>query len=102
MSVHVLVRLRVKYGENRRFSELMEISVARVASRGWTLVGAYQSVLGDLREHTHIWEAPDIESVYAAVDPRADNPERYAQIERLQSCLEDEVIQIVTKTSYSP
>lgn len=100
--VYLLARLRIRYGELDRFNELMKISVERVAQSGWKLVGSYQAVIGDLTEVIDIWEVPDVQAAYDAVDPRRENPARAAQIARLHDVIESEVLQIVTKTPFSP
>jgi hypothetical protein len=102
MGTYVLATLRVKYGQLERLSDAMKKLVPIMEEQGWKLVGAYSPIVGDFKQVIDIWEVPDAnaaaEGLFAAWN-REDFPEVMAV---LSEVVEEEVLQIVVKTPYSP
>jgi hypothetical protein len=102
MPVYLLATLKAKYGQLDRFSEVMKALVPVMEAQGWKLIGAYQAIIGDLTQVVDLWELPDANAVGAGLAAAAAGAgfEEIAAV--LAEVVEDEVLQVMAKTSYSP
>jgi hypothetical protein len=99
---HVYANVKVKYGQLPAFNEAM-VTVRRVMeANGWTLVGAWMTVIGDLHEVHDLWEVEDANAVPAGFAGAAEDPEFQQAVARIAEIADREVLSLVTKTPYSP
>jgi hypothetical protein len=93
MSYYLLATLKVKYGQQRKFYEVLT---------RWKLVGAYENAIGRLNPVIDLWviDSPDsVPSSLAAASKIADFVRWAAHLPEL---VDEEVLQIMTKVPYSP
>lgn len=99
---YVYANVKVKYGQLPAFYESM-VTIKRVMEeRGWTLVGAWSTVIGDLHEVHDLWEVEDANTVGAAFAVAYEDPEFVQAATQLATIADREVLSLVTKTPYSP
>ena len=64
--LYVYANVKIKYGQLPAFNEAM-VTVKRVMeANGWTLVGGWMTLVGDLHEVHDVWEVEDANVVPAA------------------------------------
>ena len=98
---YVYANVKVKYGLPA-FYEAM-VTIKRVMEEhGWTLVGAWSTVIGDLHEVHDLWEVEDANTVPAAFAAAYADPEFVEAGTQIAAVAEREVLSLVTKTPYSP
>ena len=103
MKYFIQATLTLKYGSLPRLEVFMEDFIPYMNSRGWTLIGAYRALVGDLNQVMHIWEAESLDSVMSTLSSGTEvNPKIGELMGRLAEFTEHETVQLVTKTSYSP
>jgi hypothetical protein len=84
------------------FFEAM-VTVRRVMeSSGWTLVGAWSTLIGDLHEVHDLWEVPDANTVPAGFAKAYEDPDFVAAAARIAEVADREVLSLIEKTPYSP
>ena len=99
---YVYANVKVKYGQLPAFFEAM-VTIKRVMEEhGWTLVGAWSTVIGDLHEVHDLWEVADANTVPAAFAAAYENPEFVQAATQVAAVADREVLSLVTKTPYSP
>ena len=99
---YVYANVKVKYGQLPAFFEAM-VTIKRVMEEhGWTLVGAWSTVIGDLHEVHDLWEVEDANTVPAAFAAAYEDPEFVQAATQVAAVAEREVLSLVTKTPYSP
>src|SRR5579864_4639388 len=74
--VHAQLKLRI--GGYNKFCESMPKLVALQESCGWKLLGAYCTRLGRVYNIVHIWEIPDANSFFDAIENMTAKPAIYA------------------------
>ena len=102
MPVYLLATLKAKYGQIDRFSEVMKTLVPVMEAEGWKLVGAYQAIIGDLTQVVDLWELPDANAVGAGLAAAAASAGFDDIAAALAEVVEEEVLQVMVTTSYSP
>ena len=99
---YVYANVKVKYGQLPAFFEAM-VTIKRVMEEhGWTLVGGWSTVIGDLHEVHDLWEVEDANTVPAAFAAAYEDPEFVQAATQIAAVAEREVLSLVTKTPYSP
>ncbi len=99
---YVYANVKVKYGQLPAFYEAM-VTIKRVMEEhGWTLVGAWSTVIGDLHEVHDLWEVPDANTVPAAFAAAYEDREFVEAAGRIAAAADREVLSLVIKTPYSP
>jgi NIPSNAP len=99
---YVYANVKVKYGQLPVFFEAM-VTVRRVMeANGWTLVGAWSTLIGDLHEVHDLWEVADANTVPAAFAKAYEDPEFVAAVTRIAGVTDREVLSLIDKTPYSP
>jgi hypothetical protein len=102
MPVYLHATLRAKYGQAERLCEAVGALVPLLEAEGWKLLGAYRASIGNRSHVIDLWELPDANAFgegLVAAAARAGFPEIAAA---LAEAIEEEVVQLMTKTSYSP
>ena len=100
--MHVYANIKLKYGQLAAFNEAM-VTIKRVMEEnGWTLVGAWTTVIGDLHEVHDIWEVEDANAVPAAFAGASEDPEFQQAAAKIAEIADREVLSLVMKTPYSP
>lgn len=102
MSHYLLATLKVKYGQQRRFYEVMGHLKPALEQAGWKLIGAYQSAIGPLNTVIDLWEVHDPNAVTETLATVSRNPEFAKWAALLPEVVEEEVLQLMTKVPYSP
>lgn len=102
MSVYVIAELELKYGRTAQFNDAMTKLVPLMEQRGWTLVAAYQNVIGDLHGVTDVWQLRDANAVGEALASLASDAGFTSLLPELVESVERETIRLATKTSFSP
>lgn len=100
--MYVLANVKVKYGQLAAFNEAM-VTVKRVMeASGWTLLGAWNTVIGDIHEVHDLWEVGDANAVpdgLMAAYQQTDFVEAATQLAQL---CDRETLTLLAKTPYSP
>lgn len=102
MTYFIHATLTIKYGSLPKLTEIMKDLISHSEDRGLRLLGAYYPVVGNFNKITHIWQVKDLESMDRALSGIATNPEIVKTISQLAECVEQEELQLVMKTPYSP
>jgi NIPSNAP len=99
---YVYANVKVKYGQLPAFFEQM-VTIKRVMEEnGWTLAGAWSTVIGDIHEVHDLWEVEDANAVPNGFAGAFEDPEFVAAAAALSAIADREVLSLVTKTPYSP
>jgi hypothetical protein len=100
--LYVYANVKIKYGQLAAFNDAM-VTVKRVMeANGWTLVGAWTTLVGDLHEVHDIWAVEDANVVPAAFAAAYQDPDFVQAATDLSQIIDREVLSLVTKTPYSP
>jgi hypothetical protein len=95
-------RIQLKYGQLAAFNDTMARVVPMFEQRGWKLIGAWSTIVGDLHEVLDIWELEDANQIGEGMASAALD-EAFAPIAaELADEISVEVISVMTKTPYSP
>jgi hypothetical protein len=100
--VYLYARVKLKYGQLPAFNATMAELRPLVEKRGWKLVGAWSTVIGDINEVHDIWEIADANAVGSVLTATAAEPDFRAVAARLPEQVDEEVLTVLTKTLYSP
>ena len=100
--VYLYANVKLKYGKLQEFSATMEVLRPIFERRGWKLIGAWSTTIGNLNEVHDIWEVEDANAVGAALDGVVSDPEFLAEWPALADQIDTEVTTVLAKTSYSP
>ena len=99
---YMLARLQVKYGQVPKVVEIMSHLTPVLEAEGWTLIGAYQTVIGRFHEVWDLWDvggdASNITTALAKARTHADFAEWAA---RLPEVVESEETHYLEKLPYS-
>ena len=57
MAYYLFASLKVKYGQQRKFNEIMSHLKPVLEKDGWKLIGAYQTAIGPLSMVVDLWES---------------------------------------------
>ena len=101
MSYYLLATLKVKYGQQRKFYEVMSHLKPVLEKLGWKLVGAYENTIGRLNTVIDLWEIDDPNAVSATLAAASKDTEFVRWAAHLPELLDEEVLQIMTKVPYS-
>lgn len=102
MSKIVHAQLKVRIGGYKKFCESMAKLVPVQESIGWKLRGAYCTRVGRVFNIVHIWEIPDANSFFDALDNMVQSPVYPAFSGGLAETVEEENIAMCIKTPYCP
>ena len=102
MAYYLVATLKLKYGQQRQFNEVMGHLKPALEREGWKLLGAYQTVVGTLNSVVDLWEINSPNAVPETLARVAKDPEFAQWAARLPELLQEEVLQIMTKLPYSP
>jgi len=102
MSYYLLATLKVKYGQQRKFYEVMGHLKPVLEKLGWNLVGAYENTIGRLNTVIDLWEIDDPNAVSSTLAKASKDTEFVRWAAHLPELLEEEVLQVMTKVPYSP
>jgi len=100
--VYLHVTLKLYEGKVARFCEILSHLVPMLERRGWKLVGAWENQIGRRNTIVDLWELPDANSVQSVLAEAGREPEFQKWAAQLEGCIEEEVLQIMTKVPYSP
>lgn len=99
--VYLQATLKIYQGQMEKFCQVMAGVVPILEERGWKLLAAYQNLIGRQNTIVDIWELPDansVEKTLGAVSQLAVFRDLAGQ---LNGVVEEEVLQVMTKASYS-
>lgn len=98
--LHATLKLRM--GGYKRFCEVFAPQVPILESYGWKLVGAWVTVVGRVHTVVDVWEIADGNAFYEATAKWRARPD-FAEFQQgFAEVVEEEVLTMVNKTSYSP
>jgi hypothetical protein len=101
MCTFMIARLKLRFGQVEALSEVMADLVPILEARGWKLLAAYQTLIGDLNEVIDVWEVPDANAAYlTSADAAASDPEFGRLASRLAEMVVGEHLSIMTTTTY--
>jgi NIPSNAP len=100
--LYVYANVKIKYGQLPAFNAAMAVVKRVMEANGWTLVGGWMTLVGDLHEIHDIWEVADANVVPAAFAAAAEDPDFVEAAAELSKIIDREVLSLVTKTPYSP
>jgi hypothetical protein len=99
---YVYANVKVKYGQLPAFFEEM-VTVKRIMEQhGWTLVGAWSTLIGDLHEVHDLWEVADANTVPNAFAAAYEDAAFVQALGQISTIADREVLSLVAKTPYSP
>ena len=99
---YVYANVKVRYGQLPAFFEAMVTVKRAMEANGWTLIGAYSTVIGDLHEVHDLWEVPDANAVPSAFAGAYQDSAFVQAAARIAEVAEREVLSLCEKTPYSP
>jgi len=102
MAYYLLASLKVKYGQQRRFNEVMNHLKPVLEKEGWKLIGAYQNAIGRLSSVIDLWEVSSPNTVTDTLASASRDLEFAEWAAQLPELVEEEVLQLMTKLPYSP
>jgi hypothetical protein len=102
MAYYLLATLKVKYGQQRQFNEVMSHLKLALEREGWKLLGAYQTVVGPLNSVIDLWEVSNPSAVTETLQRVARDPEFAQWAAKLPELVQEEVLQIMSKLPYAP
>jgi NIPSNAP len=100
MAYYLLATLRVKYGQQQRFYEVMSHLKPALEREGWKLVGGYQTAIGPLNTVIDLWEVKNPGAVTETLAAVGRQPEFAKWAAQLPELLEEETLQLMTKVPY--
>jgi len=101
MAYYLVASLKVKYGQQRKFNEVMDHLKPALEREGWKLLGAYQTVVGPLNTVIDLWEISNPNAVTETLARVGKDPEFAKWAAQLPDLLHEEALQIMTKLPYS-
>jgi len=99
--VYLQATLKIYQGKMEKFCQVMAGVVPILEERGWKLLAAYQNIIGRQNTIVDIWEIPDANSVGDILGVASQLPAFRELTGRLGDVVEEEVLQVMTKASYS-
>jgi hypothetical protein len=102
MAYYLLASLKVKYGQQRKFNEIMSHLKPALEREGWRLIGAYQNAIGRLNSVVDLWEVSDPNAVTETLSRVGRDKEFAEWAAQLPDLVEEEVLQLMNKLPYSP
>jgi hypothetical protein len=99
--VYLQATLKIHQGKVEKFCQVMADVVPILEERGWKLLAAYQNIIGRQNTIVDIWEIPDANSVQSVLAIASQVPAFRELAGRLDDVVEEEVLQVMTKASYS-
>ena len=75
MPFYLLASLKVKYGQQHRFNEVMSHLKPLLEKSGWKLIGAYQTAIGLLNSVVDLWEVNNPNAVTETLAAVRKDPE---------------------------
>jgi hypothetical protein len=102
MAYYLLASLKVRYGQQLRFNEVMSHLKPALERSGWKLIGAYQTAIGPLNSVVDLWEVNNPNAVTETLAAVRRDPEFAQWAAQLPELVEEEVLQLMSKLPYSP
>src|SRR5262245_2688847 len=102
MAYYLLATLKVKYGQQHKFNEVMSHLKSVLEKEGWKLLGAYENVIGRLNTVVDLWEVSRPNAVTETLATASRDKEFAEWAAHLPELVEEEVLQLMTKLPYSP
>jgi len=99
--VYLQATLKIYQGKVEKFCQVMSEVVPILEERGWKLLAAYQNIIGRQNTIVDVWELPDANSVQDVLSIVGQMPAFRQLAARLDDVVEEEVLQVMTKASYS-
>jgi hypothetical protein len=101
MAYYLVATIKVKYGQQRQFNEVMSHLKPALEREGWRLIGAYQTAIGPLNTVIDLWEISSPNAVTETLARVAGDPEFGQWAAKLPDLVQEEVLQIMTKLPYA-
>ncbi len=102
MTYYIRTVVTLKMGGLPAYSAMMSELAPFMARHGWVLQTALQPMVGDLTEVIHIWEVEAFADIARGMEACGSDPEAHAILAPMPDLVHTEVVQVMTKTSYSP
>ena len=99
--VYLQATLKIYQGQMEKFCQVMAGVVPILEERGWKLLAAYQNLIGRQNSIVDIWEIPDANSVEKTLGAAYQLAAFRDLAGQLNGVIEEEVLQVMTKASYS-
>jgi hypothetical protein len=99
--VYLQATLKIRQGKMEKFCQVMAGVVTILEERGWKLLAAYQNMIGRQNTVVDIWEIPDANSVEKVLGIASQLTAFRELAAALDDVIEEEVLQVMTKASYS-
>jgi hypothetical protein len=96
------VTLKIRPGKLTRFCELLGVLVPAIERHGWKLLAAFVNVIGRRYTVVDLWQLPDANSVGSVLEIVGQDASLADVVAEVDECVEEEVLQIMTKVPYSP
>lgn len=102
MAFYVKTKVDLKFGQNTGFNEILSELVPFLGNHGWKLVYGLQALVGNLSEIMHLWEVEEFADIATGLNAAFTDMELGRSLARLPEFMNNETLQIMIKTSYSP
>jgi hypothetical protein len=99
--VYLQATLKIYQGQMEKFCGVMAGVVPILEERGWKLLAAYQNIIGRQNTIVDVWEIPDANSVEKTLGAVSQFAAFRDLVGQLNGVVEEEVLQVMTKASYS-
>jgi hypothetical protein len=100
--IYVISTITLKYGKLAEFSATMEKIRPFFEARGWKLLAAYATVVGDFNEVVDVWELADANTIGDALVSVSQDPDFLEVFPELADQVEREVLKVAIKAPFSP
>lgn len=97
---YMLVRLEVRYGKVKRFSEVMSHLKPILEEKGWRLHGAWVNQIGRLNRCYDLWEIPDANGVQSVLELAGQEPDFRQWAKELNELLLEEELEVMEALPY--
>jgi hypothetical protein len=101
-AVYLHVKIQLVRGKHRIFMTAMGEMLPALESYGWRLIGGFTPVIGRLGAVYHVWRVPSADGVLSALDRVRAHPSARRWHDAFAESIEDEALELVRPTSYSP
>lgn len=96
--VYMFAHIKLRPGKVQKFTEMIgELASVLEEKGGWKLQGSYFNTIGRLNTVIDVWELPDANAVQTTLELASQDPKFQKFIPVIEECIEDEVLQLMTK-----
>lgn len=101
-ATYLHVKIQLVRGKYRTFYQAMAEMKPVLEENGWRLIGGFTPGIGRLGAVYHVWRVPSAAGVLAALTAVRAHPDARRWHDAFAESIEDEALEVVHPTPYSP